>query len=297
MKRIIATILTIITLLGTFTIAASAASYDTNYGSYPAPTRTLYYKKAVLKGNDVKYFQCAINYLVANGKLNTSKLNVDGSFGPACKTATIAFQRTYGLSADGSFGPASRTKMASVLRDVSNSVSSGYNLIWPTTSRSITGKYGTHGSLRSNGTRYHSGIDIGAKVGDPCYAAADGVVVMCKSSNDASGTIGGRGRYIVIYHSNGNFSSLYEHLNSVSVKVGDSVKVGQKIGTTGNSGWQSKGKPYAAHLHFGLMKGKMTNTGYDLWTVPGKTYNGKSYANNTFEPDPNYNTSIRYTYK
>lgn len=175
--------------------------------------------------------------------------------------------------------------------------SAKYNLVWPTTNRTVTGKYGTHGSTRSNGTRYHSGIDIGSKIGDPCYCVADGVVVMCKSTDDSANSIGGRGRYIVVYHSNGDYSSLYEHLNSCSVKVGDSVKAGQKIGTTGNSGWKAKNVHYDAHLHFGLMNGKMTNTGYDLWTVPGKTYNGKTYTNKTFEPDPAYNSEIKYSYK
>ncbi|MBR1810023.1 MAG: M23 family metallopeptidase [Clostridia bacterium] len=213
---------------------------------------------------------------------------------------TIKFQSKAGLTKDGSFGPTTIKKMKNVLnsfKSTQNNTSDKYNLIWPTTNKTVTGKYGTHGSTRSNGTRYHSGIDIGSKVGDPCYAAADGVVIMCKTTDDATSTIGGRGRYIVIYHSNGNFSSLYEHLNSVSVSNGQTVKAGQRIGTTGNSGWQAKNQHYAAHLHFGLMYGKMTNMGYDLWTVPGKTYNGKTYSNNTFEPDPAYNKNISYQYK
>lgn len=302
--KLIALILAIAALCSIFTVSAMAADYSTNYKAYSQPSTSGDYaywngKKVVRASgttvSEVKWMQAALNYCIANKGLNASKLNVDGSFGPASKTTTQKFQSKYGLSADGSFGPATIKKMISVLSD-SNS-SAKYNLVWPTSAKTITGKYGTHGSTRSNGTRYHSGIDIGSAVGSNCYATADGVVVLCKSSDDASGTIGGRGRYIVIYHSNGNFSSLYEHLNSVSVKVGDTVKAGQKIGTTGNSGWQSKGNHYAAHLHFGLMNGKMTNMGYDLWTVPGKTYNGKTYSNNTFEPDPNYNKNISYTYK
>ena len=46
----------------------------------------------------------------------TSKLDVDGAFGNATKTAVLAFQRKYGLAVDGYFGPASRSKMKSVLR-------------------------------------------------------------------------------------------------------------------------------------------------------------------------------------
>ena len=310
-KRIIAMLLCIISVvsvLTTVSFAASAAA-DCSYWNYTEPSGPDYaywngkrmVKHSGTNFSNVKWMQASLNYCVRERGLNASYLAVDGSFGPASKKATTAFQKKYGLSADGSFGPATIKKMKDVTKPqptTPNPVNqTEYNLVWPTGSTRITGKYGVHGSTRSNGTRYHSGIDIGASVGSNCYAAADGEVVMCKSSDDASGSIGGRGRYIVIYHANGNFSSLYEHLNSVSVKIGDRVKAGQVIGKTGNSGWASKGTHYAAHLHFGLTNGKMTNTGYDLWTVSGKTYNGKSYTNHTFDPDPAYNASICYTYK
>lgn len=284
-------------------ISVFAANYSTNYSSYNQPESNdfAYWNgKKVVKGsgtttNEIKWMQAALNYCISKKGLNASKLNVDGSFGPASKKTTTAFQKKYGLSQDGSFGPSTISKMKSVLKN--NNKNTNFNLVWPTSQTTITGKYGTNGSTRSNGTRYHSGIDIGVLIGNPCYAVADGTVVMCKATDDSKSTICGRGRYIVIYHSNGNFSSLYKHLSSCSVKVGDTVKVGQKIGKTGNSGWQSSGKHYAAHLHFGLMNGKMTTTGYDLWSVSGKTYNGRTYSNNTFDPDPRYNSNVKYSYK
>lgn len=305
-QKFIAVFLAIVTMFTTCISGAMttlAANYSTNYSSYNEPESNDYAYwngKKVVKGsgtttNEIKWMQAALNYCISKKGLNASKLDVDGSFGPASKKTTTAFQKKYGLSQDGSFGPKTISKMKSVLKDTAKTTK--YNLIWPTSKTTITGKYGTNGSKRSNGTRYHSGIDIGASIGDPCYAVADGTVVMCKSTDDSSNTIGGRGRYIVIYHSNGDYSSLYEHLSSCSVKVGDKVKAGQKIGKTGNSGWQSKGVHYKAHLHFGLMKGKMTSTGYDLWTVPGKKYNGKTYSNNTFDPDPRYNSNVKYSYK
>lgn len=296
-------LITVFTALAATSTTALAASYPTNYSSYSAPSSSDYaywngsrmVKASGTTTSEIKWMQSALNYCIKYKGLNASYLSVDGSFGPATKKTTTAFQKKYGLSQDGSFGSKTISKMKSVLKN--NNEATNYNLVWPTSKTTITGKYGTNGSTRSNGTRYHSGIDIGASIGDPCYAVADGTVVMCKSTDDSKSTIGGRGRYIVIYHSNGNFSSLYEHLDSCSVKVGDTVKAGQKIGKTGNSGWQSSGKHYAAHLHFGLMNGKMTTTGYDLWTVPGKTYNGKTYSNNTFDPDPRYNSNVKYSYK
>lgn len=305
-KKLVSAALALITVLTTFaatSTTAFAANYSTNYSSYSTPSSSDYaywngskvVKASGTKKSEIKWMQAALNYCIAKKGLKASMLDVDGSFGPASQKTTTAFQKKYGLSQDGSFGSKTISKMKSVLNG--NNKKSSYNLIWPTRKTTITGKYGTNGSKRSNGARYHSGVDIGASIGDPCYAVADGTVVMCKSTDDGKSTIGGRGRYIVIYHSNGNFSSLYEHLNSCSVKVGDTVRAGQKIGKTGNSGWQSRGKHYAAHLHFGLMNGKMTTTGYDLWTVPGRTYNGRTYSNKTFDPDPRYNSNVKYSYK
>ena len=99
-------------------IVASAATYSTNYQNHSEPSRTL---SNGSRGDDVKWLQCAINNLIVNGdrngsRLSTSKLDVDGAFGNATKTAVLAFQRKYGLAVDGYFGPASRSKMKSVLR-------------------------------------------------------------------------------------------------------------------------------------------------------------------------------------
>lgn len=63
----------------------------------------------------VQWMQAALNYCIQNKNLNASYLDIDGSFGPASKAATEAFQRKYGLSVDGSFGPATISKMKSVL--------------------------------------------------------------------------------------------------------------------------------------------------------------------------------------
>ncbi|MBR6581250.1 MAG: peptidoglycan-binding protein, partial [Ruminococcus sp.] len=105
----------------TTTKKATTTTYDTNFKSYTVPTRNLSYNSSsIMTGNDVKWFQSAINYLIIKGdkdgnKLSTSKLTVNGSYNSASKTACIAFQKKYGLDADGIFGPASLSKMKLLL--------------------------------------------------------------------------------------------------------------------------------------------------------------------------------------
>lgn len=103
----------------------------------------------------------------------------------------------------------------------------------------ITDTYNTR-----NGT--HAGIDLSAGKGTPIVAFAGGVVhtVMqgCVEGNTQCN--GGAGNFVVIDHKNGYFTR-YLHLDTINVKKGQTVKVGQKIGTEGNTGYST-----GAHLHF-----------------------------------------------
>ena len=56
------------------------------------------------------------------------------------------------------------------------------------------------------------------------------------------------GRYVIVKHTNDMYST-YFHLDSYNVKVGDIVKKGKVLGTSGNSGkWNCQNLGY--HLHF-----------------------------------------------
>ncbi|UCH28849.1 MAG: M23 family metallopeptidase, partial [Myxococcales bacterium] len=59
--------------------------------------------------------------------------------------------------------------------------------------------------------------------------------------------MGPRGLFVKIDHGDG-VVSLYSHLASYDVKVGDRVEAGQRVGEVGRSGIRDSG----AHLHFGL---------------------------------------------
>lgn len=94
--------------------------------------------------------------------------------------------------------------------------------------------------VKTQGIHGHNGIDIGAPVGTPVYAAAAGTVIVAR----ADGWNGGYGGYIVIDHG-GGIQTLYSHCSAVSVTVGQSVSQGEVIGAVGNTG-----KSTGPHLHF-----------------------------------------------
>ena len=96
------------------------------------------------------------------------------------------------------------------------------------------------GSVRSQGLHGYNGIDLAADHGTPVLAAASGEVIVSK----LSGWNGGYGLYVVIKHPNGT-QTLYAHLSTTNVSVGQSVVAGQMIGRVGSTG-RSTGN----HLHF-----------------------------------------------
>lgn len=87
--------------------------------------------------------------------------------------------------------------------------------------------------------RMHNGIDIGAPIGTPIYAALDGVVSF-------SGVEDGYGNMIKIDHGNG-IETFYGHCSVLNVSKGRAVKRGDKIAEVGNTG-NSTGP----HVHFEL---------------------------------------------
>ena len=91
------------------------------------------------------------------------------------------------------------------------------------------------------GMQYYLAIDIGASVGTPVYAAADGTVITAKT-----GYNGGRGIYIMVDHGNG-LVTRYQHLSAMYVSVGQKVSKGQNIAAVGNTGASS-----GPHLDFAI---------------------------------------------
>lgn len=124
LKKLIALFLCLITVFSAMSISASAASVSAslgneaeNSGDYAYWNGSKVVKSSSTSKDEIKWMQNALNYCISNRGLNATKLTVDGSFGPASKKATIAFQKAVKLSADGSFGPATIKKMKDVLNN------------------------------------------------------------------------------------------------------------------------------------------------------------------------------------
>lgn len=87
--------------------------------------------------------------------------------------------------------------------------------------------------------QYHLGYDLAVTKRYPVEVANDGVVVF-------AGDLGIYGNTVVVDHGMG-ISTLYGHLSSIDVNVGDTVKKGQEIGKTGETGLAA-----GDHLHYGV---------------------------------------------
>jgi murein DD-endopeptidase MepM/ murein hydrolase activator NlpD len=100
--------------------------------------------------------------------------------------------------------------------------------------------------------RMHRGVDIAAPTGTPVVAARPGVVVHVTNGchpTSSSGCGGGFGNYVMVAH-DGGFATVYAHLATVQVGVGQSVSAGTQLALSGNSG-NSTGP----HLHFEIRVG------------------------------------------
>jgi murein DD-endopeptidase MepM/ murein hydrolase activator NlpD len=92
-----------------------------------------------------------------------------------------------------------------------------------------------------NVQRAHLGVDYAAPVGARVVAVSNGVVTRAGFSGDA-------GRLVAVRHASG-YESLYLHLSSVAVRVGQRVSQGELVGRVGSSGLST-----GPHLDYRLRK-------------------------------------------
>lgn len=111
---------------------------------------------------------------------------------------------------------------------------------WPLpVSGRITSTFGYRNSPTAGASSNHKGIDIAVPQGTSVVAAAGGTVVTASYH-------GAAGNFIMLSHGNGTYT-VYMHLSSIKVSVGQKVNQGQLIGLSGNTGVST-----GPHLHFGV---------------------------------------------
>ena len=136
----------------------------------------------------------------------------------------------------------------------------GGKFMWPLPAANnvITCKYGYRTHPVTKKYKLHTGIDLRASTGTKVYAANKGTVT-------TSGYSSAWGNYIIINHG-GGYTTLYAHLSRRNVSKGATVKQGDVIGLSGNTGYST-----GPHLHFEINK---NGSSYD----PLKEFKGFNYV-------------------
>ena len=96
------------------------------------------------------------------------------------------------------------------------------------------------GYITNGFSGYHQGVDIGASYNTPIYPLMAGKVIKVVY-NGAN-----LGNYAVISHRKG-LTSLYAHMNFVAVRKGETISLGDKIGSIGLTGYTT-----GPHLHLSV---------------------------------------------
>ena len=108
--------------------------------------------------------------------------------------------------------------------------------IWPVEGP-ITAAFGERIDPFNGEGAFHSGIDIGAAIGQPVIAPADATVVFADF-------MGGYGRAVILDHGHG-ITTRYGHMKSLAVFAGEHVHRGDTIGYVGDTG-----RSTGPHLHY-----------------------------------------------
>lgn len=113
--------------------------------------------------------------------------------------------------------------------------------------RPVLGGYNVRATKNNpHGLHGYNGVDLAVDSGSTIMASAEGTVIRTKST----GWNGGYGKYIVLTHPNGT-QTLYAHMSSVLVQIGQRVVQGATLGYAG-----STGNSTGPHVHFEIRGAK-----------------------------------------
>lgn len=118
------------------------------------------------------------------------------------------------------------------------------DLIFKNAKHYITSPYGARNTISTSAGKtssFHNGTDYGTNGKKlPQYAIEDGYVFAAQTASDGA-------KYVWVIYPRIKLAFLHYHLDTISVKAGDEVKKGTKLGTTGKTG-----KATGIHLHLGI---------------------------------------------
>ncbi len=144
-------------------------------------------------------------------------------------------------------------KLKYVLNPSSIPKSGSSALAWPLEVVRITQRFGiTNASKRLYASGSHNGADFGAKIGTPVLSMGDGVLVD-QGDTDASCRGVSFGKWILIKYNNG-LASTYGHLSKLNLQTGATVKTGDIVGFSGNTGYST-----GPHLHVSMYPADAVN--------------------------------------
>jgi murein DD-endopeptidase MepM/ murein hydrolase activator NlpD len=106
----------------------------------------------------------------------------------------------------------------------------------------FTSGFGNRRDPKTGRTRMHNGVDFAGPRGTAIHATSEGEVIK-------AGWEGGYGNTVVIRHAFG-IETLYAHLSSINVRVGQRVSRGDRIGGMGTTG-----RSTGVHLHYEVRLG------------------------------------------
>lgn len=201
-------------------------------------------EKIILEQEATKKFQS----MLAANRIDLSDLSKESSYTIAdinAKKEEIEYLKNHNCDMDDEISSC-----------ISIPLASGF--IKPLVSGCITDNYGWRSTHPVYGySTMHYGIDIGIGWGTPIYAAATGKVAYTVESYTPGS---GGGKQVVLYHNvNGTiYTSMYLHLSSIAVNMGDFVTANTVIGYVGSTGGST-----GPHLHFEMHYGESTSS----WTA------------------------------
>lgn len=139
-----------------------------------------------------------------------------------------------------------------------------FYLLWPTNEKRLTQLFGNDPDYYGQfGLPGHEGLDMAAAYGSPIRACYDGVVYAVYPSSDGH-NYGIHVRLAHTFPDGQQYKTVYAHLESINVRLGDTVKQGDVIGDANNTG-NSRG----SHLHLtvklvGATAAGLTNYSWDI---------------------------------